>query len=353
MEIDSGNPRKRQREDSGTEILDSVPLSHEYPGDWRGKLRSLAAAGHAIPPPYVAKKLNDMRVEHRNRYDNALDMFRKALASKARFDGKLENGVSPTTVKNHVKLPPFQPVEGSPDISQHERVVNSLADTNVVLDSARKAATNHLSTLLNVQVEQCQTLVDITACTTRLVDDLKAYATRIIAYVDAENKDKWDPCIAMLRAEFIGELQNSNYDFAARQETAAENRVSKANKVETARADAEMIDATQPIKEMIKGEVQRYVKQYVQEGKTQEQPQASSSSLPPSKSSKPQPKASSSYSAKNKKRPQAVKAAKEKETKTSKVKESKPNAKAAKDGDATAKNANTHWKKGKGKQRAQ
>ncbi|KAJ6547996.1 hypothetical protein DFH09DRAFT_1087458 [Mycena vulgaris] len=150
----------------------------------------------------------------------------------------------------NLKLPHTQLIKVAAGADLDDRVAVARVAAEKEIATASIEATKYLGTLYSVQVEYCRKHVDFPAVADGFAAALQAYSTSIITSAGGPDTTVWNTVISRLKAATVAELQNLNYEFVASLEKEAEVKEAKANAVSTARADAEMTDATKPIGEL-------------------------------------------------------------------------------------------------------
>ncbi|KAJ7767015.1 hypothetical protein DFH07DRAFT_955149 [Mycena maculata] len=155
----------------------------------------------------------------------------------------------------------YQLVKSATGVDNDPRVVEARDLAANDLTTVAQSATTYLGTVYAVQVEACKAMINTTNAAERFAEALQSYSGTIISGVGSTDLNRWTPCITMLKAAFLQELEDLNFEFCARQAKAAKAKETKATLVATARQDAEMIDAIKPVGELISEEVKRQLAQ--------------------------------------------------------------------------------------------
>ncbi|KAJ7629920.1 hypothetical protein B0H17DRAFT_831021, partial [Mycena rosella] len=178
--------------------------------------------------------------------------LQRTMTTLSKFGLASSNNTVPSVVQNHMKLPPHQLVQGAAGADDKEVV--SMAKAAAVKDIAAAHATTtaYLATLYLAQVDECRARVNVATCSDTFAKTLNEYGNRIITSAGDADLTQWEACITLIKAAFTLDLQSLKYEFTTRLERDADSREAKANAVATANTDAEMLDATKPIAEIIK-----------------------------------------------------------------------------------------------------
>lgn len=265
---------KRKRELSATEaaaqsdVSDAAPAAKSKgaetgafnvalsPAMWRQSLIDLAGTGTVVPPT-VALVFYETYSDCVSHFKSAQSTLQRAMASQSKFALATANGVVPSSLSKHLKLPPHQPLQAAIGALEDERVVAAKTAAETAIATARTSTISFLSTLHTVQVEKCRNQIDVKATVNALGTALTTYAHGIISASDDDVLTVWDPCVTLLKTALTSELKTLKFEFTARLQKEAESRDAKATAVANARADAEMEVDTRPIDEMLNEKIQR------------------------------------------------------------------------------------------------
>ncbi|KAJ7760251.1 hypothetical protein DFH07DRAFT_714545, partial [Mycena maculata] len=194
----------------------------------------------------------DIHLKSLNDYKGAQTALQKAVATNDLFVHSTSNGATvPALISNHLKLPTYQLVKSATGVDNDPRVVEARDLAANDLTTVAQSATTYLGTVYAVQVKVCKAMINPTNAAERFAEALQSYSGTIISGVGSTDLNRWTPCITMLKAAFLQELEDLNLEFCARQAKAAKAKETKATLVATARQDAEMIDAIKPVGELI------------------------------------------------------------------------------------------------------
>ncbi|KAJ7155078.1 hypothetical protein C8R46DRAFT_872147, partial [Mycena filopes] len=189
-------------------------------------------------------------------YKSAQRSLQQATATLHKFAGSTTDNVA-SSVVSHLKLPPHQTIQGVPDVMDDPRVTAAKTLAEEEISTARSSTTALLSTIYTVQAEKARELVDVTKCADALAAALTEYCVRIITRSEDPDKTAWNPLVSAFKMVFTNELRMLRFELTARLDKEASAKEAKANAVLTARADAEMVDANKPVKEIVDEAVAR------------------------------------------------------------------------------------------------
>ncbi|KAJ7182470.1 hypothetical protein C8R43DRAFT_967277 [Mycena crocata] len=297
---------------------------------WQRILDDLAANGQSVPPPAVAAKFYDIYSAGLTRYKSTQTALQRAQSTLSKFGQVSSNGAIPSSVSNHLKLPLFQPIQLAADAVSDERVVDAKKAAEKDIATALQSSVKLLTTFYEVQVETCRNMLDVATCADAYANALTEYGKSIMtASGDADiDVNVWQTCITRLKVAFTLEIKNLKYDFTARTMSEAEAKEAKANAVLTARADAEMADATRPIGEMLDEKVVRAVAEEMERQKPKKKAKIPPSDGTSSTSKAPPPKPGATRTSSStgnggalriRKKAETAKGSKSKEVKTGRV----------------------------------
>ncbi|KAJ6540160.1 hypothetical protein DFH09DRAFT_929712, partial [Mycena vulgaris] len=236
-----------------TAAAKSSSTPHGMPSQWHRILDQIAGDDGAIPPPSVLSKFVELHTACLNDFRTSQTALQKASATSSKFGLNSSNDAIPSSVSNNLKLPHTQLIKVAAGADLDDRVAVARVAAEKEIATASIEATKYLGTLYSVQVEYCRKHVDVPAVADGFAAALQAYSTSIITSAGGPDTTVWNTVISRLKAATVAELQNLNYEFVASLEKEAEVKEAKANAVSTARADAEMTDATKPIGELTEG----------------------------------------------------------------------------------------------------
>ncbi|KAJ7024435.1 hypothetical protein C8F04DRAFT_1239640 [Mycena alexandri] len=266
----------------------------DVPVQWNAILRDAQNTDGLYLPPTVIKKFVEIREDCLNDFRSAQTWLQKAASTHQRYNEAASTGI-PNSVSSNLKMPPVQVMKGAAGI-EHEPAV---AEARVIAEKAIKSATDevtkYLAILFKAQLTSIRKLVDVATAAGMFADTLKAYSVQVIADALGTDFEVWSPVIERLKAVHISELQMLNFEFVAAIKHDADVKVAKANVVNTARADAEMTDATRPVTELIEEKIEARYK-HLEKKLTDLLQQSSKSSNEASTSSKPPPNSKSKQS---------------------------------------------------------
>ncbi|KAJ7694916.1 hypothetical protein B0H16DRAFT_1328779, partial [Mycena metata] len=240
--------------------VQGLPPSHV----WTRTVEACNSAGIKVPPPTI---LHDFGVIHDGaltEYQSAQSQLQKAQVTLERFDQACEGGAVPAIVSNAIKVPHLQLLKGTPDVATTDPdVVLAKTSTHEAIATARKDAIDLCRSTYVAQVIHCKSLVDPVQCADALSAALTDYGRSMINGAPIPGDvHVWDACILRLRNDYAAELTDISYDFVAKLHNEAREKASKANAVSTARAAAETSSAAKPIEDILKDNMQTYLKQH-------------------------------------------------------------------------------------------
>ncbi|KAJ7663498.1 hypothetical protein B0H17DRAFT_867670, partial [Mycena rosella] len=178
-------------------------------------------------------------------------MLQKALHTLNKHELHSSNGAIPMTVSNNLKLPHVQLVKGATGAETDAEVVAERMSAEKEIAVASVTVTKYLGKLYATQVNLCKEQVNVASASAAFSARLKAYGKPIITAGGGEDDTVRDTVIALLTEAICAELLSLNFEFVAVLDREAEVKEAKATAVITARADAEMMEATKPVKEML------------------------------------------------------------------------------------------------------
>ncbi|KAJ7711548.1 hypothetical protein B0H16DRAFT_1343674, partial [Mycena metata] len=185
-----------------------------------------------------------------NDYKGAQGSLQRATVTCTGFTQSAAGG-APSVITNHLKLPKYQLVKSAHGVDDDPRVIAAAKAATDSLKAAHEASTAFLSTVYTVQVEHCRNNSSADACADRFTAELAAYCTECVIGAGFTDGNRYEMCVAMLRAAFTRELEELAIDFTAQLIKANAQKEAKAVTLANARADAEMTDVTKPATEMI------------------------------------------------------------------------------------------------------
>ncbi|KAJ7910396.1 hypothetical protein B0H13DRAFT_607910 [Mycena leptocephala] len=223
----------------------------QLPPQWRRIFDEAAEAGDKIPPPTCITRFVELHAECLSDFRDSQQVLQKAISTLSKHEMHSSNGAIPTTVSNNLKFPHVQLVKGAPGAGDDAEVSAEKVNAEKKIAEAAGAVTSYLGKLYANQVTLCRQLVNVPAASTVFSHRLEAYAKPIITAGGGDDDTVWDTVITALTNAIADELQNLNFEFVAVLDREAEAKEAKATAVITARADAEMADATKPVKELV------------------------------------------------------------------------------------------------------
>ncbi|KAJ6492517.1 hypothetical protein C8R47DRAFT_975987, partial [Mycena vitilis] len=239
------DPNKKPAAAASTAV--DAPVD-KVPGIWRLILDEAAAASLPVPPATVVLKMAEIREECLTGFRSAQSWLQKANSTNEKFARALSTGSVPSVVSAHLKLPPLQVMKGAPGIESDPKVAEARTVAEKDIETATASSTKLVGAFYTAQANAIRRLVHVPTVSDVFAKTLKEYAARVVT--DALGGDAatniWDPVIERFKATLVTELESLNYEFVAVLARESETKEAKANAVETARADAEMVDATRP-----------------------------------------------------------------------------------------------------------
>ncbi|KAJ7081672.1 hypothetical protein C8R44DRAFT_753979 [Mycena epipterygia] len=199
-----------------------VPTAEEtHQGEvWQGVTKALATAKKPIPPPSVASHFRDIHLKSLSDYKGAQTALQKAMATNDLFAHHSSNGAIPSMISNHMKMPTYQLVKSAAGIDEDPRVIVALESAVKDLATAEQSAAKFIETV-------------------------------------SPDLTRWEPCIKLLKAAFLSELEDLNFEFCAHHEKIAPAKEVQATAVATTRTVAATKDVTKPMSDLISVEVKR------------------------------------------------------------------------------------------------
>ncbi|KAJ7726186.1 hypothetical protein B0H14DRAFT_2544344, partial [Mycena olivaceomarginata] len=204
----------------------------------------------------MVSSFRDIHLKSLTDYKGAQNSLQKATATSNGFGHSSSNG-TPALVLNHLKLPSYQLVKAATGADNDPRVTTALETANTALAAAQAAATNLLSTIYTVQVEHCRASTNVGTCADRFAAELSTYCADVVRNSGYEDVDRYETAVAMLKSAFTRELEELNIDFAAKLMKTTAAKEAKAITLANARADAEMLDVTKPVTELVGDEIKK------------------------------------------------------------------------------------------------
>ncbi|KAJ7505025.1 hypothetical protein B0H11DRAFT_1709211, partial [Mycena galericulata] len=232
----------------------SAPWSFKglLPPFWRRVFDDAAEDGDKIPPSTCITKFVEIHTETLQSFRESQTTLQKALQTLDKHNAHSSNGTIPTTVSNNLKLPHIQLVKGVSDVDGDASVTVEKEAAEKKIAEASVAVTTYLGKLYAHQVDLCKKRVNVASASDEFKRRITAYAKSIITAGGGDDDTVWDTVMTGLTSAISDELQNLNFEFVAVMDREAEIKEAKATAVITARADAEMIELTKPVKDLVK-----------------------------------------------------------------------------------------------------
>ncbi|KAJ7083488.1 hypothetical protein C8R44DRAFT_753502 [Mycena epipterygia] len=164
------------------------------------------------------------------------------------------------------------------------------------------SAAKFIETVYAVQLEHCRSMINASGCADRFAAKLTEYSEHIIGQAGSPDLTRWEPCVKLLKAAFLSELEDLNFEFCAHHEKIAAAKEAQATAVATARTVAATKDVTKPMSDLISVEVKRQLAEKAiaqNEKKKNAKPARPNAAASTSTTSSTKPKPSSSSSTKH------------------------------------------------------
>jgi hypothetical protein len=188
-------------------------------------------------------------------YRTALRQHHKIASASNRFAVESEGDSIPLAIANTLKGPTFLfPKDLS--AAGEELTAGARETYTNALKVMRKAAVDYVSACHKHNVEASQALIDAESKGMCLSVDLQSYASQVIKDAGHADGNLWNAYINAVVSALGTELSNIRFDVAALVLAERQEKASKQAALTTAAADAEMMDSTQPIENIIKEHVE-------------------------------------------------------------------------------------------------
>ncbi|KAK6992409.1 hypothetical protein R3P38DRAFT_3373041 [Favolaschia claudopus] len=340
---------------AASKSTDSTPSESKLPFQWDRIFADIENAGGLVPPPSLCDIFIDEHTKFHSGFLSAVDALQRALTTQSKFVESTAAGQAHSSVLKTVKLPFVQIMKLAAGIDSDLVVAAAKAKADADLDLAAKSGTQYFTALYEAQVAMIRSKTNVSTIADEYANSLTAIGASIISDATGGDGTVWAPLIVRLKAAFTTELELAMVEFVSAFKREAKTKEAEAAAVNTARADAEMLDGTRPVREIIGEEMDaRYeklkkeVKQLIQQSSSATETSSNSNSKNATAKSKQQkPQASSSATTEKPK--------KAKETKKTDTAVPKATKKATKDGASgkdTARNENTKPNKKQKKRKA-
>ena len=227
--------------------------SFEAPAAWTFFLQNVPATN--IPPPGVLAAFAKMYHSAIAGYRSSLKQHHKITTAWNRFAVESEGDSVPPAIANTLKGPTFLfPKDLS--TSGEERTAEARETYTSALKMMKKAAVDYVRACHKHNVEASQALIDAESKGMCLSVDLQSYASQVIKDAGHTDSNLWNAYINAVVSALGAELSSIRFDVAALVLAERQEKAAKQAALNTATADAEMMDSTQPIESIIKEHVE-------------------------------------------------------------------------------------------------
>lgn len=227
--------------------------SFEAPAAWALFLQNVPATN--IPPPGVLAAFAKMYHSAITGYRSSLKQHHKITTAWNRFAVESEGDSVPPAIANTLKGPMFLfPKDLS--MSGEERTAEARETYTNALKVMKKAAVDYVRACHKHNVEASQALIDAESKGVCLSVDLHSYASQVIKDAGHKDSNLWNAYINAVVSALGAELSSIRFDVAALVLAERQEKAAKQAALDTATADAEMMDSTQPIESIIKEHVE-------------------------------------------------------------------------------------------------
>ena len=227
--------------------------SFEAPAAWALFLQNVPATN--IPPPGVLAAFAKMYHSAIAGYRSSLKQHHKITTAWNRFAVESEGDSVPPAIANTLKGPTFLfPKDLS--MSGEERTAEARETYTNALKVMKKAAVDYVRACHKHNVEASQALIDAESKGVCLSVDLHSYASQVIKDAGHKDSNLWNAYINAVVSALGAELSSIRFDVAALVLAERQEKAAKQAALDTATADAEMMDSTQPIESIIKEHVE-------------------------------------------------------------------------------------------------
>ena len=141
-------------------------------------------------------------------------------------------------------------------MSGEERTAEARETYTNALKVMKKAAVDYVRACHKHNVEASQALIDAESKGVCLSVDLHSYASQVIKDAGHKDSNLWNAYINAVVSALGAELSSIRFDVAALVLAERQEKAAKQAALDTATADAEMMDSTQPIESIIKEHVE-------------------------------------------------------------------------------------------------
>ncbi|KAJ7826172.1 hypothetical protein B0H14DRAFT_2595947 [Mycena olivaceomarginata] len=267
---EGGNVLKRRRENSGGDAVvtqtgytvppkltaaakstAAPPGADKAPKSWRRLFEEAEDNGNPVPPPTAIRELAEIRETVLRDFRAAQLQVQKAVATNDKFRVTSSTGIIPSVISNTLKLPALQFLKGAEGVVTVPEVADAKATAEKDIATAAASSVKYVSAVYSAQIGAMQSLAHVATVANGFATSIKVYGNSVIQDGGGLDLTIWDSLFVKLKSYLETELQSLNFEFVAALKHEARIKDAKALALSSAKATAEMTDATKPVKELI------------------------------------------------------------------------------------------------------
>ncbi|KII94503.1 hypothetical protein PLICRDRAFT_33304 [Plicaturopsis crispa FD-325 SS-3] len=241
-----------------------APVGSNLPSAWLARVLALQAG--ETPPQGVLQKFVALYSESLSGFQRAVRAHFSGKAARDRFAELSEGGAIPPEIARAFKVPPFQfpAVAGA---SGTVAVAKDLEALNIATTNAQQLAIVYVMHCHDAQVAATERSIDIAEKKNELRLELRAYSVALLEQ-GGLTLALWHPYIEAVTEALGDELTRLKMHVLA---TLAAERASKAEQLaalSVANADAEMVDGTKTVNELVDEKLAKFLSDWKSEHAT-------------------------------------------------------------------------------------